>query len=227
MDGATWNISYGDGSGASGDVYTDDVEIGGVTVTKQAVELAQKVSDQFTQDTDNDGLVGLAFSSINTVQPTQQTTFFDTAVSEGVLTTNVFTADLKKGQPGTYNFGYIDNGAYTGDITYTDVDSSQGFWGFTADGYSVGDSQTSDSIQGIADTGTTLLLLPDDVVQNYYSQVSGAQDDSSQGGYVFDCNADLPDFSVSIGGASFTVPGSYMNLSPVSSGSSCKSTLSL
>jgi aspergillopepsin I len=66
LQGATWKISYGDGSGASGNVYTDTVNVGGTVVTGQAVELASKISAQFEQDENNDGLLGLAFSSINT-----------------------------------------------------------------------------------------------------------------------------------------------------------------
>lgn len=66
LKGATWKISYGDGSGASGNVYTDTVNVGGTVVTGQAVELASTISAQFQQDENNDGLLGLAFSSINT-----------------------------------------------------------------------------------------------------------------------------------------------------------------
>lgn len=93
LSGATWKISYGDGSSSSGDVYIDKVTVGGLTVSKQAVEAAQVVSSEFTQDSDNDGLLGLAFSSLNTVEPNQQKTFFDNAKSS--LTSPLFTADLK------------------------------------------------------------------------------------------------------------------------------------
>jgi hypothetical protein len=66
IDNAAFSISYGDGSGASGTVGTDVVNIGGATVNAQAVELATAVSQSFIQDTNNDGLVGLAFSKLNT-----------------------------------------------------------------------------------------------------------------------------------------------------------------
>ena len=232
LSGETWNISYGDGSSASGNVYTDDVTVGGVTVTSQAVELAETISSQFEEDTDSDGLLGLAFSSINTglspnvkrlqpyterhpVTPDMQTTFFDTAVNEGVLASNVFTADLKKGEPGTYDFGFIDSSKHTGSITYVDIDNSNGFWEFTGSGYAVGSgSFQSTSIDAIADTGTTLLLLDDDIVEAYYDQVSGSSYDNSQGGYTFPCSATLPSFTVGIGSYKAVIPGTYMNYSP-------------
>lgn len=66
MQGAQFSISYGDGSGAAGTVGTDTVTIGGVSVQNQAVELANAVSQSFVQDTNTDGLVGLAFSQLNT-----------------------------------------------------------------------------------------------------------------------------------------------------------------
>ncbi|KAK3175858.1 hypothetical protein OEA41_007180 [Lepraria neglecta] len=218
LSGETWSISYGDGSSASGNVYTDTVDVGGTTVTGQAVELAQKISSEFAQD-ESDGLLGLAFSSINTVTPDKQQTFFTNA--ESLLNSPVFTADLKKGKPGSYNFGYIDSSAYTGGITYTAVDNSQGFWGFTNAGYTVGTGNAvTESFPAIADTGTSLLLVPDDIVAGYYAQVPGSSNSQADGGYVFPCSTTLPSISFQIEGYSAVVPGDYMNYAPVSAGSS-------
>ena len=217
--GETWNISYGDGSSASGNVYTDVVNVGGTSVTGQAVELAETISSEFAQD-QSDGLLGLAFSSINTVTPNQQQTFF--ANAESSLESPLFTANLKKGEPGSYNFGYIDSSEYTGDITYTAVDNSQGFWGFTSSGYTVGSgSAVTESIPAIADTGTSLLLLPDDVISAYYGQVSGSSNSQTDGGYIFDCTATLPDLTLQIEGYAAVVPGSYLNYAPASESGSC------
>ncbi|KAK7949054.1 secreted aspartic proteinase precursor [Apiospora aurea] len=219
LNGYTWDISYGDGSSSSGNVFTDKVNIGGLVVNNQAVEAAQQVSDSFSSDSSIDGLVGLAFSSLNTVSPQQQQTFFDNAKSS--LAQPLFTADLKHQASGKYNFGYIDNNAYTGSITYVNVDNSQGFWGFTSSGYQVGSgSFSSSSIQGIADTGTTLLYLPTSVVKAYYGKISGSQNSNSAGGYVYPCSATAPDFTFGVGNARITIPGEFMNFGQISSGSS-------
>lgn len=153
------------------------------------------------------------------VSPTAQKTFFDNAKSS--LNKALFTADLKYHASGTYDFGSIDSSKHTGSITYVDVDDSQGFWEFTGTGYAVGSgSFKSTSIDTIADTGTTLIYVPDAVVTAYYKGVSGASYDSSQGGYTFPCSADLPDLTLGVGSYKAVVPGEYINYAPAS-GSKC------
>ncbi|KAJ4415384.1 hypothetical protein N0V82_007379 [Gnomoniopsis sp. IMI 355080] len=346
LSSASWSISYGDGSSSSGDVYTDTVTIGNLTYASQAVEVATTVSSEFTEDTSISGLVGLAQSSINTVTPTAQKTFFDNIKAS--LASPLFTADLKHNTKGSYNFGYIDAAAHTGTVYYADLVTSGdfgGFWTFVASGYTVGtatgtssgpgasgtssagsgsgsattgssasptgaggsssssdggngggfggfggfgggegsssysgnsvpeygssssssSSSSSDlssleaeaeaeaealasswgfkkekksstgtpttpekrsvtrratAITGIADTGTTLLMLPDTVVSDYYGQVDGAQESTEEGGYVFSCDATLPDFKFNVGDGEITVPGDYINFQPISTGSS-------
>jgi len=65
LDGYSWSINYADGSSASGNVYTDSVTIDNIMVVNQAIELAEQVSTQFQQDQQQDGILGLAFSTIN------------------------------------------------------------------------------------------------------------------------------------------------------------------
>jgi len=128
--GYQFKVKYGDGSGAAGSVGTDTVTIGGVKVENQVIELANNVSQSFIQDTNTDGLVGLAFSRLNTgtstppslllqaLQPltlglvndgtkkTPQKTFFDNVMP--TLDLPVFTADLDPDGTGVYEFGKID-----------------------------------------------------------------------------------------------------------------------
>ncbi len=95
LSGYKWSISYGDGSSSSGIVYDDVVTIGGLSVAKQAVESAQVVSSSFTSESDLDGLLGLAFSSLNTVTPVQQKTWFDNIKSS--LNSPIFAVNFKAG----------------------------------------------------------------------------------------------------------------------------------
>ncbi|KAI9844603.1 MAG: hypothetical protein M1837_005455 [Sclerophora amabilis] len=194
MEGHSFMIQYGDQSAVTGTVGTDTVDIGGSTVEGQAIELATRLSDSLATDVNNDGLVGLAFSSINTVQPQPQKTFFANVMND--LDLPVFTAALKHATPGSYDFGLIDRSKYSGNISYVSVDSSQGFWQFTPDDIKIGGQSVGGGAPLIADTGTSLLLLDDSIVDAYYSQVQGASVDPAQGGYTFRCEADLPDLPI-------------------------------
>lgn len=216
LDGATFNITYGDSSFAQGTVGIDTVDIGGATVTQQAIGLPTNVAASFVSDTSSNGLVGLAFSALNTIQPQQQKTFFANVV--GDLAQPVFTANLKHGVAGAYEFGNVDSTQFTGSLAQIPVDSSNGFWEFTSTQIAVGNSQAQ-AVQGgsgtaIADTGTSLLIVDDAVVEAYYSQVTGAQNSASAGGVVFPCTSTLPSLSLAIGDSYMAViDGSLLNFS--------------
>ncbi|KAI0442717.1 aspartic peptidase domain-containing protein [Xylaria telfairii] len=216
IQNAQFQIQYGDGSGAEGVVGTDVVNIGGAEVKAQAVELATAVTQSFVDDTATDGLLGLAFSSINTVQPQQQKTFFDNVMSS--LAEPLFTADLRAGANGAYEFGRIDTSKFTGDMTFVDIDNSQGFWQFTSDSFSVDGGKAQTSVAGnqaIADTGTTLLLADPAVATAYYGQVQGAKNDQQQGGFTIPCNAKLPDLQLAVGDSMATIKGADLSFAPV------------
>ena len=185
---------------SAGIVGTDTVNIGGATVTSQAVELPTTVSGGFISDSASNGLLGLAMSNLNTVKPNQQMTFFDNI--RGSLAEPVFTANLKHNATGFYEFGKIDTTQFTGSISYTPIDTSTGFWQFPSNSFSVGNGQVQPNTEGhpaIADTGTSLLLVDDPVIQGYYSQVHGAEFNENQGGITFPCDAVLPDLHLALG----------------------------
>ncbi|KAK4444148.1 aspartic peptidase domain-containing protein [Podospora aff. communis PSN243] len=223
MSGATWKISYGDGSSSSGDVYLDVAMVGNISFAAQAVEAAQQVSPEFSNDANSDGVFGFAFSSLNQVIPDPQLTFFDNMIPK--LEKSVFTVDLRHLAPGFLNLGFIDPNAYSGSIAYTPVNGSTGFWAIDSTGYTVGSgSFRKNNIVAIADTGATLLLLPPDFVDEYYSHVGGSKYEADQGGMTFRCSAVVPDLKVHLlsnvigddaGGPSVTIPGDYIRYTKI------------
>lgn len=143
-EGLSWNISYGDGSSASGNVFTDNVTVAGITIPNQSVEAAEKLSESFLQDGGNDGLLGLAWPSINTVSPNTVKTPVENMIDQKLIAEPLFTVKLgHETQPSFYSFGesdglflpvspdtectcvpagYIDPTVTSQPLAYTDVD---------------------------------------------------------------------------------------------------------
>lgn len=127
---------------------------------------------------------------------------------------------------GSYEFGKIDTSKFQGSLSFTPVDSSRGFWEFESRSFAVGDgeTQTNDAASpAIADTGTSLMLVDDAVVQAYWSQVDGARKDKTLQAIVFPCDAQLPDFHVALGPDYMAkIPGLLMNFSRAQGLPGCK-----
>ena len=105
-EGLSWNISYGDGSSASGNVFTDSVTVADITISTQSVEAAEKLSEDFLQDGSSDGLLGLAWPSINTVTPNSVKTPVENMIEQKLIPEPLFTVKLGHGtQPSFYSFG--------------------------------------------------------------------------------------------------------------------------
>jgi len=164
---------------------------------------------------ESDGLLGLAFSSMNTVKPTPQKTPMENMIEQGLISQPVFTVKLNKGDSsGFYTFGYIDRST-AGDISaipYTPINPSRGFWEFPSAALRVGRHvipRTSGNT-AIADTGTTLILLDDAACSAIYGSISGASHGNSQGGWTLPSNAaDLPStISFAVGSHFYSIPGS-------------------
>lgn len=217
--GSSWKISYGDSSSASGTVGTDTVNVGGLIIKDQAIELANTLSTQFQQDS-SDGLLGLAFGSINTVTPKPVQTPVENMISQNDIpkASELFTANLGSYKDAAdpdkgasfYTFGYIDQKALGGQTPYyTPVDNSQGFWMFDSTSAVVaGKTIQRSGNTAIADTGTTLALIDDATCQAIYNAIPGGKYDSAQQGYVFPSNtteAQLPVVSFAVGGKQFVV----------------------
>ena len=193
------------------------VNVGGLIIQDQAIELAKDLSAQFQQDT-SDGLLGLAFGSINTVTPKPVQTPVENMISQNDIPkkSELFTASLgsvkdindpDKGES-FYTFGYIDQDALGGQTPYyTPIDNSQGFWMFDSTSAVVaGKTLARSGNTAIADTGTTLALVDDATCKAIYDAIPGGKYDSTQQGYIYPTDtpiSKLPIVSFAVGGKQF------------------------
>ncbi|USW53852.1 Putative aspartic peptidase A1 family, aspartic peptidase domain superfamily [Septoria linicola] len=223
-NGLSWQIRYGDGSTAGGVVGNDNVTIGGLCVEGQHVELAKNLAQSF-EESEGDGLLGLAFGTINTVKPRPVHTPVENMMIQADIPkdSELFTCYLtssKDNEPDCYTFGYIDSELVKGrPIYYTPVDSSQGFWNVKSTSVIVnGNKMPLAGNTAIMDTGTTLSLIDDSTCKNIYAAVPGSRYDNDQGGFIFPVGAKLPTISFAIGDQQFTLHKSDLAFADIGGG---------
>jgi len=196
-------------------------------VEGQTIQLADRMSESLVHQEGSHGLLGLAFSSLNTVTPQPAMTPLDNMISQKDIPAaqSLFTAylgsykdvnDPDKGQS-FFTFGGIDQQVVesTGQqITYVPVDAYRGFWEFSSPSFGIdGNIVSLADNTAIADTGTTLLLVSDYVCQVIYANIPGAVYSKEASGWLIPNGIaleQLPSISFALGDKQFVVEKEHL-----------------
>ncbi|KAG8739688.1 Type I transmembrane sorting receptor [Ceratobasidium sp. 428] len=213
----TFSISYGDGSTASGPIYSDTVTVAGLSVTGQYFSPVTSESSSFSSDP-SDGIMGLAFSSISSIGAP---TYIENLYSQGKISSPVFGFRLASSGSELY-LGGADTSKYTGTITYASL-TSKTYW--LTSGSAGAGGTTAYTGPMIIDSGTTLVVGPTSSVSSFWSKIGGKACSTSvcgtSGYYTFPCSSP-PSVSFTLGGRSFPISPNDINLgSTDSSGKTC------
>ncbi|KIW89613.1 uncharacterized protein Z519_09769 [Cladophialophora bantiana CBS 173.52] len=231
MPGSTWHIQYGDGSSASGTVVTDIVKVGDITIQGQAVEIANRISASLTTQTASQGILGLAFGNINTVTPNPVKTPLDNMIAQDDIPDDqeIFTCymgsykDAKDPDHGEsfFTFGDIDSDVVnaTGrEISYTPINDTNGFWEFASESVIINGKKIAlPGNTAIADTGTTLMIIDDDLVEEIYSGIPGAKYDETEQGWLIPSNTppdQIPDVAFAVGDVEIVIEKEHIAFAP-------------
>ncbi|KAI1376693.1 acid protease [Hypoxylon crocopeplum] len=189
--GSWFNISYVDGSGASGDYVTDTIAIGGSTL--EGFQFGVGYSS-----TSEQGILGIGYP-VNEVQVGRAgmdpyENLPKKMVSDGMISRNAYSLWLNDldANTGSILFGGVDTAQYTGSLQTLPIQSNGGVFSeflITLTSLSVGNTSIADNqaLAVLLDSGSSLTYLPDNMVEAIYEQVD-AQYDSSEGAAYVPCS---------------------------------------
>ncbi|KAK0923323.1 hypothetical protein LTR91_024021 [Friedmanniomyces endolithicus] len=188
-----FNITYVDGSGSSGDYVSDKVQFGGVTLENQQLGIGYS-------STSAEGIIGIGYP-INEVATqynggNSYPNVPQHLMQNGDINSNAYSLWLNDldASTGSILFGGVNTDKFTGELGTLPIIREQGYYAeFIIALTAVGANGTNGSIANniatpaLLDSGSSLMYLPNDIVQTIYNDV-GAQYDSSQGAAFVNCN---------------------------------------
>lgn len=188
-----FNISYVDGSGASGDYVSDTFRFGGQTIKDLQFGIGYVSSSP-------EGILGIGYT-INEVavgraglQPYPNLP--QKLVNDGTINSNAYSLWLNDldASTGSILFGGVDTDKYHGELQTLPIIPERGVYAefiIALTGMGQNGQNTSlfanQNVPVLLDSGSSLMYLPDNVVRSLY-QKYGAQFDSTQGAAYVDCN---------------------------------------
>jgi cathepsin D len=212
-NGTSFSIRYGTGA-LKGFLSEDDVTVAGLTVKGQTFAEATHQPGITFIAAKFDGILGMAWPSISVdkVEPV-----FQKMVDEGVVKSAIFAFWLDRDESGKEGgellLGGTDPNHYSGNLTYVPL-SSETYWEFKMDSILVGGKKSNycENCNAIADTGTSLLAGPADMVTELNKQL-GALEIPIVHEWVFTCDelSKLPNVAFVLNGDTFELtPNEYV-----------------
>ncbi|KAB5517313.1 aspartic peptidase domain-containing protein [Coniochaeta sp. 2T2.1] len=185
-----FNITYLDGTGATGSYITDNLEINGVTVESLQMGLATSVQRGV-------GVFGVGFPA-NEAAAVKYPNIIDELANQGFINAKAFSLYLndRRADTGTLLFGGIDQKKFVGELHTLPIPRQP--TGYTHYGvvmsslamtWSNGSEVAlSDTLAGaILDSGTTLSYLPDSIIQPLFDELNVYTDTQNTGYSMIDC----------------------------------------
>jgi len=188
-----FNISYMDGSGATGDYVTDTITIGGVSLKNFQFGVGYTSMS-------SEGVLGVGYSS-NEAQTaengkTPYSNLPKAMVDDGLINSNAYSLWLNDldANTGTILFGGVDTHQYHGELQTLPIQREDGqYLEFIIALTGLSRTSSSDStphaygplpIAVLLDSGSSLSYLPDSLVNSIYNDLKVTYDSSSGTGYV-------------------------------------------
>lgn len=186
-----FNVTYGDGTGAAGDLFTDDLVVGDVTLTNQTMGLA--TTSDIAYGLMGVGMVGTEGSCGAVEGPAYcYPNVLDSMVSEGKINSHAFSLylnDLNQ-STGSILFGGVDSSRYSGDLVSVPMVGIPLLNGSTEDDrYTVAWTnftittprgietflQEDINVPALLDSGTTLAVLPEQIYRLILKQMGAVE----------------------------------------------------
>lgn len=207
----SFQIMYGSGP-VSGKFGEDAVTLGDDYTVEGQTFAAADSTDGLGQTYGKakfDGILGLAFPTIsrdpgvNTVIPNLK--------EKGHLDKAMFAFYLGDESDGELTIGGYDGTRFEGSITWVDLISPT-YWLAPVDQIKFGENLVADSkIAGIIDTGTSIIYGPKEQVEGMVAAIGG-RFIPNIGLNLIDCNTNIPDLSLTIGGHEVKIEGSQLKI---------------
>ncbi|KAJ7020608.1 acid protease [Mycena alexandri] len=203
-------LQFGAGN-ATGFIFTDTVEIAGITARAQSVGASNHYSVEFEEvNFPPDGLVGMAFPALSVFGDNP---LFTTLVTQGTVPP-VF--GVKLADTGSELFlGGVDTALFTGAFRNVSL-IEEDFYALNLQALAVNNQvvATANGVVAIVDTGTTLLIGDPEGVEIVYEAIPGAKDASEvigPGFFTVPCNR-IPTVGIELGNQLFNVAPAIFNL---------------